>query len=134
MKVFLKWIFNLFRRYLSPSNSDLTSIENDEIVLNETKDVKEYEIVFTSEFPNRIDCNFVYIECNIEKNDFWYAKLICPCGCQETITLNLIDDVDPCWSLEFEKQSFSIHPSIRRTTNCKSHFWILNNIVIWALD
>lgn len=95
---------------------------------------RHLRLVFVSEFPEKLKNRKVYIEGDIDLKDFWYAKLMCPCGCGDSLTLNLIDDVSPCWSIVKKDKSklFSLHPSIRRRSDCKSHFWIIDSKIKWC--
>lgn len=56
--------------------------------------------------------------------DDYRIDLVCPCGCNEVITLNTLADTKPCWSI----QGNSIKPSINRIVGCKSHFTITNSL------
>jgi hypothetical protein len=93
---------------------------------------KLYELIVVSELPKNINENVLYIEGNVTSDEHWYALLKCPCGCNENIMLNLMDDADPCWKLESNESNFSITPSIWRTKNCKSHFWLRNRKIVWV--
>lgn len=88
-------------------------------------------MVLVSEFPEKLKNKTVYVEGDNFSNEFWYAKMICPCGCGDTLTLNLFDDVSPSWRIIQKKNSskFSIYPSIRRKSKCRSHFWIIDSEV-----
>jgi hypothetical protein len=92
----------------------------------------QYNLVFVSELPEIANDKVLYVEGNEKLDDYWYAMLKCPCGCQENIVLNLIDDVTPCWKVTINNRSFSISPSIWRTKNCKSHFWLRKGKIVWA--
>lgn len=94
----------------------------------------KYKLKNVKEEPFKMKKNVIYIEGNKLNNDYWYAHLICPCGCDENITLNLIDDTSPCWKVTARNNKVSIYPSIWRTVNCKSHFWIKNGSIIWCKE
>lgn len=49
----------------------------------------------------------------------------CPCGCGDWITLNLLAEANPCWSIILN----TISPSIQRTVGCKCHFFITNGFI-----
>lgn len=95
-----------------------------------------YKLEYVAEFPKKLNARKVYIEGNSKINEVWYAKFICPCGCGEELTLNLIDDVSPNWKIEIKNgpNEFSIYPSVRRNIKCKSHFWIRNSKIKWCKD
>lgn len=65
---------------------------------------------------------FVYV-CENEK----VAQLKCPCGCHDIIWLTMIEREKPCWKIVAN----TITPSINRTIGCRSHFQIINGIVIY---
>jgi hypothetical protein len=68
-----------------------------------------------------------------ERGNYWGAALLCPCGCEETIQLNLLKDVRPCWHIdELPDGSISIMPSIWRQKGCKSHFFVRDGQIEWS--
>jgi hypothetical protein len=100
--------------------------------LKKNKKSNLYKLRIVSELPKFPDDEIVYLEGNEKLDEYWYALLKCPCGCKENIVLNLIDDVRPYWQIKMDKSNFSIFPSIWRTKNCKSHFWLKNGKVIFV--
>jgi hypothetical protein len=55
-------------------------------------------------------------------------KCCCGCGRQVVTPLTPTD-----WSLSFDGQSISLHPSIGNWSfPCRSHYWIRQNRVTWA--
>jgi hypothetical protein len=63
----------------------------------------------------------------------WCGVMICPCGCQKVIHLNLLPEGRPKWSYRIEKNgTISIHPSIWRKVGCKSHFFLKNGKIDWC--
>lgn len=113
VKKFYKWLLNLFGYKKSRSQ-------------------KPFTFVIVRELPEKIKDNILYIEGNESLNDFWYALMKCPCGCNEKIMLNLMDDASPYWKVEIVGSKASIFPSIWRKVDCESHFWFKNNKVIWV--
>jgi hypothetical protein len=87
----------------------------------------KYEVV--SELPAAPFEETLYLEGNKKEKDYWYALLKCPCGCGDNIVLNLMNDAKPCWRVNINKSRPSVFPSIWRTKNCKSHFWLKNGKV-----
>ncbi|MBS1489672.1 MAG: hypothetical protein JSS93_04020 [Bacteroidetes bacterium] len=82
-----------------------------------------------NEFPQRVKKGLVYIVSEGPEPDTLIFK--CPCGCGDTVYLNLLNDTHPYW--RFDVNFFglvSIRPSVRRTVKCKSHFHITNGRVI----
>jgi len=61
-----------------------------------------------------------------------YATAVhkCCCGCQAEVVTPL-SPTD--WSLTFDGESVSLHPSIGNWSfPCQSHYWIKRNAVLWA--
>lgn len=67
-----------------------------------------------------------------EGHNYWAATMRCPCGCGDTVTLNLIGP-HPVWrALIGQSGKVSLHPSVYRQTGCRSHYWVREGVVIWA--
>jgi hypothetical protein len=61
-----------------------------------------------------------------------WLRFGCPCGCGETIALNLMQSHSPRWTVErHDDATLSVTPSVDSTT-CGSHFWIRRNRVAWV--
>lgn len=57
-----------------------------------------------------------------------WLQFRCPCGCQETVALNLMAHVTPRWRTRFDRSGrVSVWPSIRRQSGCRSHFFVTLN-------
>ncbi len=82
-----------------------------------------YNLIRVDSLPNKLKDEIIYIEGD------WTAAFVCPCGCKQTIELNLVDDVRPVWKVGNDT---SISPSIWKRDGCKSHFFIKKGKVIWA--
>jgi hypothetical protein len=90
----------------------------------------EYSFEIIDDFPESIRENMIYIVG--EKDHEWLAVLKCPCGCGDTVQLNLLKDAKPFWEIIRHKNGLiSISPSINRIVNCKSHFSIIKEKVWW---
>lgn len=67
-----------------------------------------------------------------------YSKWVfmkCPCGCGEVLTLSLMKNHTPSWTLKVDKFSrATLSPSIWKQDGCKSHFWIRKGKLEWAYD
>ena len=81
--------------------------------------------------PEHLNPGFLYVEGDGHKNQF--ASILCPCGCKEEINLNLEPDEDPCWLLGAGKLT-DLSPSVWKSNNCKSHFFIKKGKVKWCSD
>jgi len=91
-----------------------------------------FKLETVSELPENPIEKTLYLEGNVKEKDFWYALLKCPCGCGDSIMLNLMTDAKPCWKVIVSDKIPSVFPSIWRTTKCKSHFWLRKGKVVWA--
>ena|SRR2546429_4435644 len=50
-------------------------------------------------------------------------KLLCPCGCREIISINLMPQAGQAWRVEYEPtRGLSLWPSVWLDAGCKSHF------------
>jgi hypothetical protein len=63
-----------------------------------------------------------------------WAVLMCPCGCENVIKVNLMKSYTPHWTVKFEKNNkLSFSPSLWMTDNtCQSHFFIESGKIIWV--
>lgn len=63
-----------------------------------------------------------------------WAVLMCPCGCENVIKVNLMKSYSPHWTVKFEKNKLlSFNPSLWMTGDtCRSHFFIESGKVIWV--
>ncbi|MEW8441568.1 MAG: DUF6527 family protein [Candidatus Thiodiazotropha taylori] len=62
----------------------------------------------------------------------WAVAFKCPCGCGDSISLNLIGR-RPRWSAQIDASGkMTVHPSIWRTSGCTSHFWIRQGCIHWV--
>jgi hypothetical protein len=63
----------------------------------------------------------------------WSVALLCPCGCQKTIQLSLLENDSPSWQLRLgPKGQPTLEPSIWRTNGCRSHFFMRNGKIVWC--
>lgn len=71
----------------------------------------------------------------IEDGTPWSAAMLCPCGCGETLHMNLLPDERPLWQLAVNADGAStLQPSVNRIKGCRSHFWFRNGRVQWCAD
>ena len=89
-------------------------------------------VFFVKEAPVNAKKNTVYIVG--ENNFYWMVGLLCPCECGNFIHLNLLKEAKPRWKFKISKGLISISPSVRRTSGCKSHFFIRKGKCVWAED
>jgi hypothetical protein len=69
----------------------------------------------------------------VDDGDDWSVGFNCPCGCKEVLELMLLPAVIPRWDLSVDARGRpTLHPSVWRTTGCRSHFWIRKGRVVWC--
>jgi hypothetical protein len=62
-----------------------------------------------------------------------WAYLVCPCGCGETLELNLMKSHWPHWKLRVDRtDSPTLQPSVWSQT-CGAHFWLRDGVITWCL-
>ena len=82
----------------------------------------QYQIVRVDDDPELVKPRRVYVIG--ENGHSWHATLLCPCGCGERLSLNLLPDDSPCWVLLDDGGVPTLHPSIWRRVGCRSHFFL----------
>jgi hypothetical protein len=81
--------------------------------------------------PDTVELETVYIVG--EGRAPWSAVFVCPCGCQEVISLSLIGDDHPRWRSRLHLDgTVTLSPSIWRKRGCRSHFFIRRGKIVWA--
>ncbi|MCK1409936.1 DUF6527 family protein [Bradyrhizobium sp. 76] len=62
-----------------------------------------------------------------------WAILQCPCGCGDTIDVNLMRSRNPVWQFSVVNGKPSFHPSLWvPAERCGAHFWIRYGKIIWV--
>jgi hypothetical protein len=83
------------------------------------------------EFPDTLQRAKVYLAG--EGDHLWAAAMICPCGCDEVIEMNLLKQVRPCWSVQEHQDGLvTLKPSVWRGKGCKSHFVLRHGRIDWC--
>jgi len=83
--------------------------------------------------PEHPESRILYVV--MENKKPWSAAMLCPCGCGETLHMNLLPDEQPMWRLKIHKHGTStLHPSVKRLKGCRAHFWFRNGRVHWCAD
>jgi hypothetical protein len=55
-------------------------------------------------------------------------KLLCPCGCGEIISVNLMPETGKAWRIALEPgRGLSLWPSVWLSSGCRSHFILRRN-------
>jgi hypothetical protein len=82
---------------------------------------------FVEYIPKELIDGIIYVSI-----PFGTAVHKCPCGCQNRVVTPL-SPTD--WKITYDGESVSLHPSIGSwNLECKSHYWIKNNEIIWAAE
>ncbi|SHO53455.1 DUF6527 family protein [Anaerocolumna xylanovorans] len=100
-------------------------------ILNIFKIQKSDIIKITTDLPDVVDANTVYIT---GENEMWnYFTFKCPCGCNDNIELNLNPRYRPGWSITWHLTgTISISPSVNRIKKCRSHFFYKKGKIVWC--
>jgi hypothetical protein len=102
--VFKKFGFKFIARYVE-DNPAADSLNNGEIVIVGNKDYQKW------------------------------AYLKCPCSCGNTTMLSLSTKRRPSWQIYMNWMMIpTVHPSVRDTGSCYSHYWIKKGKVYWCRD
>lgn len=92
-----------------------------------------YRTKTVEELPERLDDSTLYLVG--EGEHLWVAAMVCPCGCEQVIQLNLIQPRRPLWRIvRHSDGTVTLHPSVWRTVGCQSHFWFRSGRVEWCLE
>lgn len=115
-KVIIKFVYSIFK----PKKG----IEIEKIA-------SQFSYKYVDVLPLIVESDIIYI--TGEYNFFWMLGFQCPCGCQSTINLNLLEETFPCWKYSIQNNSLiTLSPSIRRVNGCESHFFIQKSLVVWC--
>lgn len=89
------------------------------------------QTTWVEDLPDNLAINTIYI--TGENEHWWFAAMLCPCRCGETLYMNLQPATRPVWQLFRHKEgTITLHPSIWRTVGCRSHFFIRRGRVYWC--
>ena len=62
-----------------------------------------------------------------------WAVLQCPCGCRDTIDVNLMRSRSPVWKISIKDGRPTFHPSLWvPKEKCGAHFWVRDGKIIWV--
>lgn len=88
-------------------------------------------IIVQDALPKTLKRKVLYI---VQEDGFEeQAAIVCPCGCKSTLQMNLLTDERPCWRVaRHDDGTASLHPSVWRKKDCKSHFWFRRGRVVWC--
>lgn len=87
--------------------------------------------VKVAELPDELKAKNIYVAG--ENGYLWFAALLCPCDCGAVLQMNLLTDTRPCWYLtEHKDGTVSLHPSVWRVKDCRSHFFLRRGLIEWC--
>lgn len=84
---------------------------------------------YVETIPENLKLGILYVEGS--GGNYWFAALLCPCGCGKEINVNLDSDESPCWTLGDSKCS-DLSPSLWKNNGCKSHFFLKKGEIKWC--
>lgn len=90
----------------------------------------KYDLRLVEDEPDRISPKTIYIVGDEEFQAI--AIMLCPCGCNSKIHLNLLPGNKPTWSISSIRGTPTLKPSVWRKVGCKSHFFIRSGQIVWA--
>jgi hypothetical protein len=62
-----------------------------------------------------------------------YAHFRCPCGCKSIVVLSTSQKLRPRWTIDVDVWGRpTVRPSVRRSTACRSHFFVNRGRIMWA--
>jgi hypothetical protein len=107
---FAWWVASFFRRARAP---------------------EAFLTVQTEELPDALDARTVYLVG--EGVHLWSVALLCPCGCGETLHMNLLPDARPRWTVTRHADgTVTLDPSVWRRVGCRSHFFLRGGQIDWC--
>ena len=107
---FARWVASFFRRDGAPEAFCAVQVE---------------------ELPDTLDARTVYLVG--EGVHLWSVAFLCPCGCGETLHMNLLPDARPRWTVtRYEDGTVTLHPSVWRKVGCRSHFFLRGGQIVWC--
>lgn len=88
-------------------------------------------VVVEANLPAKLRARTLYI---VQEDDFKeQAAMLCPCGRNHVLHMNLLPDERPKWRVtQHPDGSASLHPSVWRKKDCRSHFWFRHGRVVWV--
>jgi len=82
------------------------------------------------ELPDRLKSGTIYL---VGEGEYlWYAAMLCPCQCGETLHMNLMPHSRPRWKVtRHQDGTVTLHPSVWRLMGCRSHFFVRCSRIVW---
>jgi hypothetical protein len=68
-----------------------------------------------------------------EDDCIWCVAFVCPCGCGRAVNIPVLPGKGPRWDLTVaEDKRVTLTPSLQRTCECKSHFFLTKGEIKWC--
>lgn len=88
-------------------------------------------VAFHDDEPEHLAASILYVIGSREHP--WKSILVCPCGCQGVIELNLSPPGPPLQRITaLQGKRVTLRPSVWRTTGCRSHLWKRSGEIQWC--
>lgn len=73
-------------------------------------------------------------DCAIVQRGSRFTQLVirCPDGCGAVLSINLDPRSGPAWRMYKRNDTWSLYPSVDRSTGCLSHFIFWNGRILWT--
>lgn len=102
--------------------------------LRSQRPAKSYSRVVTVEsvtdVPDEVGNDIFVVE---RGGSLRWALLMCPCGCGDRLSVNLMRTASPYWRLLLKNGKASLDPSLWVSPDrCGSHFWLIDSGVFWC--
>jgi hypothetical protein len=92
---------------------------------------RTWKSVRVDDLPDRLQKHRIYLIG--EDGQVWQAAMLCPCGCAALIQLSVLPKSRPNWAVTPHADgTVSLHPSVWRTTGCRSHFFLRRGQIEWC--
>jgi hypothetical protein len=91
-----------------------------------------YTVACLEDEPPSVEPRIVYVIGG--RGNEWIAAMVCPCGCGQTIKLNLLaHESRPVWTVHPDRRKrATIVPSVWRHVGCRSHFIVRGGRIHWC--
>ena len=85
----------------------------------------KFKVEFVNQVPVKMKARTLYVSI-----PFATAMHLCPCGCKSEIVTKIAPHR---WQMLYDGETISLDPSIGNwTLPCRSHYWFIENNIIWA--
>lgn len=109
----------------------LTSLPRRAAELLPGRKPKLFHYLRVEDIPEKLVPTTIYLAG--EDDNLWAAAMLCPCGCEDAIELNLLTQVRPCWKVQQHPDgTVSLTPSVWRKKGCGSHFFVRHGRIDWC--